>query len=47
MCGVLGQVECGLARGVGPADDECVLTRDGWRQVWDAANRRKLRAWLP
>ena len=22
-------------------------TRDGWRQVWDAANRRKLRAWLP
>jgi len=22
-------------------------TRDGWRQVWDAASRRKLRAWLP
>ena len=22
-------------------------TRNGWRQVWDAANRRKLRAWLP
>jgi CHAD domain-containing protein len=22
-------------------------TRDGWRQVWDAARRRKLRAWLP
>ena len=22
-------------------------TRNGWRQVWDAANRRKLRVWLP
>jgi CHAD domain-containing protein len=22
-------------------------TRDGWRQVWDAANRKKLRSWLP
>jgi CHAD domain-containing protein len=22
-------------------------TRDGWRQVWGAAKRRKLRAWLP
>ena len=22
-------------------------TRAGWRQVWDAANRRKLRSWLP
>jgi CHAD domain-containing protein len=22
-------------------------SRDAWRQVWDAANRKKLRAWLP
>ncbi|HEX8134580.1 MAG TPA: CHAD domain-containing protein, partial [Actinomycetes bacterium] len=22
-------------------------TRDSWRKAWDAANRRKLRAWLP
>ena len=29
--GVLGQVESGLACGVGPADDEYVLTRNGWR----------------
>ena len=29
--GVLGQVEGGLACGVGPADDEYVLAGDGWR----------------
>jgi hypothetical protein len=29
--GVLGQVKCGLACGVGSADDEYILTGDGWR----------------